>query len=74
VGPFTSTPIRQVLPEYTKLNLRIGARFNGWNASLYANNVTDERGMINGGLGYIQPNTYVYITPRLVGVNISKTF
>jgi len=74
-GVFTATPNRQVFPAYTKVDLRAGVNFEGgWTASLYANNVTDERGLLNGGLGYFYPFAYVYIKPRTVGLNLTKVF
>lgn len=74
IGPFQATPLRQTFPAFTKVDLRVGIRSNSWNISAFANNVADTRGMLNGGIGYTQPNGYVYIQPRLAGVSIAKTF
>jgi iron complex outermembrane recepter protein len=71
---FTTTAARQILPAYTQLDLRAGARFGSWNVNLYANNVTDKRGLLTGGVGSIEATAFNIITPRKIGFNIAKTF
>jgi iron complex outermembrane receptor protein len=69
------TPLaRQTFPSYTKTDLRAGVRRDSWTASLYANNVADVRGVLNGGAGYFYPFATIYIQPRTVGVNLVKEF
>jgi hypothetical protein len=41
---------------------------------MFVNNVADVRGVINGGLGYVTPFAFVYIQPRTIGLNVSKSF
>jgi iron complex outermembrane receptor protein len=74
LGIFTASGVREVFPSYTKVDLRAGVRADSWSATFYANNVGDKRGVINGGAGNLYPNTYAYIQPRTVGVNLSKSF
>jgi len=74
VGPFQATPQVQNFPAYTKIDLRTGVKFDSWTASLYANNVTNKRGLLNGGLGYVEPNALIYITPRVIGLTLSREF
>jgi iron complex outermembrane receptor protein len=67
-------PERQDLPAYTKLDLRGGVDYGTWKVDLYLNNVTDERGVLDGGLDLIPNNAFVFIQPRTVGITVSKTF
>jgi len=74
VGLFTGNGIRQDYPSYTKTDLHLGAKYDTWMATIYVNNVGDVRGLINGGVGTSRPNGYYYITPRMIGLNVAKTF
>jgi outer membrane receptor protein involved in Fe transport len=74
VGTFQATSQRQDLPAYTETDLRGGVRYDSWIASVYVNNVADTRGLINGGIGYIPTNVFVYIQPRTVGFSLTKAF
>jgi iron complex outermembrane recepter protein len=73
-GVFTNSADRQIFPDYTKTDLRAGIIYDSWRASFYVNNVTDERALINGGTGYFYPPAHIYITPRTLGLNVTKTF
>jgi outer membrane receptor protein involved in Fe transport len=75
-GVFTlrSAPERQTLPGYAKTDLHAGLRYHAWTANLYADNVTNRRGVLNGGLGTALPANFYYIQPRTVGVLLSWTF
>jgi len=73
-GEFRPTAQRQDLPAYTKLDLRAGARYDSWTVNFFVNNVTDQRGVLYGGLGANPPFGFVYIQPRTVGLSISTTF
>lgn len=75
-GPFgtTGAPERQTLPSYTKADLRAGVQLDSWSGSLYVNNLTDERGLVAGGAGYVPPYGFLYIRPRTVGLSITKSF
>lgn len=75
VGPFQyGSPIRSVHPSYETLDLHLGFMSDGWSANLFVNNVTDERGILAGGPGYLFPFANVYITPRTVGLNVTRSF
>jgi len=71
---FTNTADRQYFPSYTKTDLRAGTKFDSWTVTAYVNNLTNNRALINGGVGYIAPDAYVYITPRTIGLTLSKSF
>jgi outer membrane receptor protein involved in Fe transport len=72
-GPFGSNA-QQDFPAYTTVNLKTGAMFDTWTVNLYADNVGNERGLVAGGTGYIQLNSFIYIKPRVVGLNVQKSF
>jgi iron complex outermembrane receptor protein len=74
VGTFISTPNRETYPAYTKVDLRTGMIYGSWRADIYANNVGNSRALLGGGLGTYPPFAFTYITPRVVGLNIQKTF
>ena len=71
---FTSTPVRQYLPSYVRTDVRAGVKFDSWTANVYANNVTDRRGVISGGLGTGIPEAFYYIVPRTIGISVARTF
>jgi outer membrane receptor protein involved in Fe transport len=71
---FTGSALRQVFPAYAKADLHAGARSGPWTFNLYVNNVTDKRAAVQGGIGYFEPNTFIYITPRNFGLNVSRVF
>jgi outer membrane receptor protein involved in Fe transport len=74
VGQFTATAERQEFPSYATGDLRAGLEFDSWSANFFINNVTDKRGLLGGGIGYIPPFAVVYNQPRTYGINVSKTF
>jgi iron complex outermembrane recepter protein len=67
-------PERQDLPDYTKIDLRAGADYGTWKLNLYINNLTDKRGVLDGGLDLIPSNAFFYIQPRTIGMMVSKSF
>jgi len=73
-GIFVADPPRQSYPAYTKTDLHAGVKYEDWTFNLYANNVTDRRGVLGGGIGNDPPYAFVYITPRTIGLNISKSW
>jgi outer membrane receptor protein involved in Fe transport len=66
--------LRQDLPAYAKTDLRAGIKWDAWNINLFANNVADKRGLLNGGLNTYNPNAFVFIQPRTVGVSVARSF
>jgi outer membrane receptor protein involved in Fe transport len=49
-----------------------------WTINLYANNVTNRRVVLDGGLdfgaNFSNPNTFIYLQPRTVGVTVARAF
>jgi iron complex outermembrane recepter protein len=74
LGPFQPVPPRQTLPAYARTDLRAGLRFDTWTVNLFANNVTDRRGVLQGGIGYFPSFAFQYIEPRTIGVSVVKAF
>lgn len=74
LGVFTGGPLRQDLPAYAKVDLRASVRRGDWALNVYVNNVTDRRGVLNGGLGTWNAASFNLIQPRTVGLSITRTF
>src|SRR6185312_14072458 len=72
-GSQTPAP-RQQYPAYAKTDLSAGINYNSWRINCYANNVTDRRGLVGGGIGFFPSNAFVYIQPRTIGFSVSRTF
>jgi iron complex outermembrane receptor protein len=60
----------RVLDEYTTVNLRAGVSAGAWSASLFANNLTDER------IVTFTPGTVYEVTglPRVIGLDVTFDF
>ncbi|HWU76236.1 MAG TPA: TonB-dependent receptor [Rhodanobacter sp.] len=77
---FTGLPSPTV-PAYHILNLRAGVDNGPWNIGVYAKNLTNERGIVqgatagqlNGVTGEMEDNVTI-ITPRTFGVSVSRSF
>lgn len=65
---------RQVLPSYTKVDARLGLALQSWSVDFFLNNLTDRRGMLQGGLGQTDPTSFYYIQPRTYGFSVSRDF
>jgi len=78
VGPFPSvfapTTDRQLFPGYAKTDLRAGLKYESWTTNFFANNVTDRRAAVSGGIAALNPTVFTYIQPRTIGLSVSKTF
>ena len=72
-GACPMPPPRQELPAYAKTDLRAGLKWDDWRFNLYANNVTDRRGLISGGYPSSLSDFFI-IQPRTVGLSVSKIF
>jgi iron complex outermembrane recepter protein len=70
----SASPQRQDLPAYTKVDLHAGTTYDSWTVNFYINNVSDERGLISGGVGNAIPYAFYYIQPRTIGLSVSKEF
>jgi iron complex outermembrane recepter protein len=65
---------RQDFPGYAKTDLRAGIRHTSWTTNIYANNLTDKRALLTGGLGTLNPLAFQYIRPREIGVSFARSF
>jgi outer membrane receptor protein involved in Fe transport len=75
VGDFKFTADRQTYRSYVQLDLRAGASFGDFDVDLYANNLTNRRSIIRGGLDSLFEPSYVnYIQPRSIGFSVSRSF
>jgi len=66
---------RYSIPGYTKVDIRAGVKFDSWTVNAYANNVNNSRGILENHVGAnLYPFAEVVITPRTVGLSVTKTF
>ena len=74
---------RRQMDSYTVLNLSAGINKDNWTLTLYANNVTDERGQLDFAFEYAIPpgfplsgidQTQDIIRPRSFGIHWSQRF
>jgi len=66
---------RRDLPSYARTDVRAGITTqDDWKVTLYATNVTNERGLISGETEGSIPFSLYYIQPRVVGLVVSKSF
>jgi iron complex outermembrane receptor protein len=73
-GNFQFSPVRQILPQYTKIDLRAGIALHDWSLDMALNNVTDKRGVLAEGID-LSPSSYInYIQPRTLSLTIGKNF
>lgn len=75
-GSFRTTGApRAEYPAYSQVDINGGARFGEWTTNIFVNNVTNRRGVLNGGAdGFPGINSYYFILPRTIGWSISKDF
>lgn len=71
---FAASPVRQYYAPFARMDVHAGALTEDWALNLYVNNVTDRRGVLSGGLGYIPPFAFTYIQPRTAGITVTRTF
>ncbi|WP_066703931.1 TonB-dependent receptor [Sphingobium amiense] len=76
IGAFTGPPPaeRQVYPSYVKVDLKAGVENGPWAINLFANNLTNRRGVLTGGAASLFPYSFRYLPPRRVGLSIARTF
>jgi len=65
---------RLSLPGYVQENLSAGIRDDGWNVSVFVNNLSDQRGLISRPLIGFTETAALYIQPRTVGLTIVRSF
>lgn len=71
---FGTSEQRQIFPAYATTNLRLGAQYQTWTYNVYANNLADRRGVIQGGSATGNPAALTLIRPREIGLTVAKTF
>lgn len=74
VGLFRPTAVRQIYPEYTQIDVRMGAESGPWRIAGFINNLGDKRGLVGGGIGQTVPSLFTYIQPRTYGVTLTRRF
>lgn len=78
--PGTAGSLRTVFPDYTTLDLRMGARADLWTATLYIRNATNRRGVLSSisadGAFALPTSTYLtnFIEPRTIGLSVACSF
>jgi outer membrane receptor protein involved in Fe transport len=67
---------RLELPAYDQLDLRAGLSYRNLDLTVFASNVTDERGITNrtDSPSAINPSTISLIRPRTIGIDASIHF
>jgi iron complex outermembrane receptor protein len=71
-GLFVASGPRQYYPSYVKTDLHAGFEYQSWVINTYANNVANKRGVINTVNFF--PDAFIYIQPRTIGIDVSKSF
>jgi iron complex outermembrane receptor protein len=71
---FASSAERQDLPSYTKVDLRVGAKYDAWTLNFFINNITDKRALLSGGLGTFPPFAFIESQPRTASLSLGRTF
>lgn len=72
--------IRSRFPSYTTVDLRAGVKYDTWTFNVFAHNIGNERGILDGGARTgAEPSAtsdyfYAVIRPRTYGVSLSTTF
>lgn len=75
LGEFAAGGLRAYLPAYAKTDAHGGVRYGSWSVDLFANNLTDRRGILTRGQDTGgPPYSVTYIQPRTVGLNVAKSF
>jgi iron complex outermembrane receptor protein len=78
--PSRANSLRATFPSYTTLDLRAGALTGPWTVSVFARNVTNERGVLSSrsllGARATATGPYItnFITPRTIGLSVSRAF
>jgi len=68
---------RYEMPDYYQLDMRLGARYESWEGTLYARNLTDQRGVVgvrNLTSSPSGPYSIALIQPMTVGILLTRKF
>jgi iron complex outermembrane recepter protein len=71
---YATSPARQYYPAYTRVDLHAGVRNDAWTVSLFANNVSNEKGPLKSGLDNNPSNGILYLQPRTIGISATRSF
>jgi len=74
LGDPGTVPVRQNYGGYVTTDARAGLRFQHWAVTAFLTNATDKRGLLDGGLGAINPTVFDIIQPRTVGLSVAREF
>src|SRR5581483_7499960 len=69
--PNIGAPGPQVFPGYAQFDANGGITSGPWTANLAITNIANKRGVIGGGF---LPTEYYFITPRTIGLSLSRRF
>jgi outer membrane receptor protein involved in Fe transport len=64
---------RQRFAGYARTDLQAALMSGPWTATLFANNVFDRRGVLEGGLDFFPSSAFIYIQPRTVGISVARS-
>ena len=64
---------RVYLPAYARTDAHVGVRYDTWTVNAYVNNAFNRRGILESGADLL-PVATLYIQPRTVGLNLSKSY
>jgi len=64
------------LPGYTTANVQAGVMTGDWKVNLFVKNLTNEKGLLSASYGFGPPGAWqvAIVTPRTVGLSVTKTF
>jgi iron complex outermembrane recepter protein len=74
VNTFNLTATEPTKPSYTQFDLHAGVTFDTWTVNAFVNNLTDKRGILQGGNIVRGATTVDYIQPRAIGLSLSRDF
>jgi outer membrane receptor protein involved in Fe transport len=65
---------RQFLPAYTQVDLHAGIQHGAWSLDAFTTNITDKRGLLGGGVGTTNSDSFEFIQPRTMGLVFAWEF
>jgi outer membrane receptor protein involved in Fe transport len=72
VFPASAATPRAYYPAYAKTDAHAALKYGPWSANLFMNNITNRRGLLSDDP--LPVEHYYLILPRLIGLNVSRTF
>ncbi len=71
---FAANPFNIILKPYTLLNLRAGVSNDTWNVAIFMRNATNERAQISAINSNQDPDGFLTVRPRTIGVSLTRYF